>query len=368
MDVFLNPLSEDLRLIMESAPQYCSKLTIDGYDVPVDNNPKTLLTEKAPYYKGEDYYHVEYYLRKGTAIPEHSFRRKTFKSFVIPEGVKRIKNNAFVGCTFDCDLVLPNTLTFIDYDAFACNTVLKGTITIPKGITQLDCLPVMLSKVDEFILPEGLTSFIAHNYMNVGHLHIPASTTKCWIYRTVGITIDKITIDPANPVLLLVNGEVINTEEIKKKNEDIIEEESRKRIVEEAFSNTGMNYQVGWPGVSIILDNQRCLAIDIHWNNTKVDTERALNIAQSIIKLEESLPNLKGRILFKPGELVYQDHHRGITLHRSEGLIIVNFEDEESNQFLPLSLRYFEGLMEIENRIKEKYGKQYKCFFIPMEQ
>lgn len=101
---------------------------------------------------------------------------------------------------------------------------------------------------------------------------------------------------------------------------------------------------------------ERYIRISMPSNNPRAEIERALETARSIIELEESLPELKGRIVFRARD-------EGAALILKDFYVVVVFSLDESDVYLPLANRYFEGFLGIEKRLREKYGDEFQPFY-----
>ena len=76
---------------------------------------------------------------------------------VIPEGVAKIKDRAFYGCTSMTSVTIPEGVTEIGYDTFQDCTGLTS-ITIPKGITEIRCSTFAGCKnLTSVTIPESVT-------------------------------------------------------------------------------------------------------------------------------------------------------------------------------------------------------------------
>lgn len=339
--------------------QFCSTITINGYEVPLDHPDVRLFQEGDPYYNGDGCYHVEFTLKRGTAIPRNAFLGKTFKSLTIPEGIKTIKEWAFSLCSFDCDLILPESVTDVQLNSFnGCKV--NGKFRFPNGLLHLDSFPEEITPaMDEIILPKGLISFYADK-VTTAHLHIPASLESFCILES-GSNVGRFSIDYDNPHFVHMGDSVINITEERQKKAEQIEHVTKEEMIAAAFADLGLKFSFYNNVIRIIPDKHRCYFIRLKCNDLRAEIEQAKDIAMSLKDLEESLPKLKGRIHF-----IAKGHgiraHRGLCLIRAHELVTVDFEANETDEFMPLATRFIQGLFEVGNRLKAKYGDLYLSF------
>lgn len=197
---------------IRNAGDYCEKMWIEGNEVSLDRakaNRGTILTYQEAKSKGSSYgyFHVEYLLKEGVDfLPERAFRHARFKSFNLPEGIKTLKPKCFEHCTFECDLILPDSLERISPNVFDGAKV-SGEFKMSKSIKYISSLPDTECIKDEIILPEGLIRFHPE-HICTRHLHIPASLREFGAYRQSSVEdiIEHITIDSANKSFVLKDG------------------------------------------------------------------------------------------------------------------------------------------------------------------
>lgn len=88
-------------------------------------------------------------------IAPNSFEKKHFSSITFGKNIEGIGDSAFVGSTFDCDLVIPNTIKYIDLQAFLGTNLKKVTlgesITEIRGATFSNC-----QELEEIVLNDNI--------------------------------------------------------------------------------------------------------------------------------------------------------------------------------------------------------------------
>lgn len=220
MDVLLTPwlAPESGWNLMMGGELLCDRLVLDGHEVPLDNCKwRNGVTTEDSYYKGEAFYHVEYYLKEGVNfIPEKAFYAARFKSISIPEGIVSLRGRCFASCKFECDITLPDSLERICKEAFDKVTV-DGKFIFGKGIKHIRSLPESESKKDEIIIPEGVVSFCPDK-IATRHLHIPSTLKVCEArFQADYDHINSITISPENRYFIVIGDTLVNLKDVKKK-------------------------------------------------------------------------------------------------------------------------------------------------------
>ena len=103
-----------------------------------------------------------------------------FGSYSIPDGVKRIGENAFCYCDDLTHVNIPASVTSIGKKAFRWCINLTS-INIPYGITSIGDSAFACTGLTDVVLPESLKSIGARAFFNCGHLtgiNIPNSVTS----------------------------------------------------------------------------------------------------------------------------------------------------------------------------------------------
>ncbi len=119
------------------------------------------------------------------SIENRAFQRTDIKSVIIPEGVRRIGCEAFLGCELLEKITLPSTLKKIGGWAFSECTSLK-TLTIPDSVTEI-----------------GNEAF--SNCVELINVNLPSSIEK--IYHNVFLNCDKLADTVRDKVLELIEAE-----------------------------------------------------------------------------------------------------------------------------------------------------------------
>lgn len=78
---------------------------------------------------------------------------------VIPDGVTKIKQDAFFINFINADIVIPDTVTEIEDKAFMNSSALSGTLVIPSGVGRIGEMTFFNCRyLGEIVLPDGLLS------------------------------------------------------------------------------------------------------------------------------------------------------------------------------------------------------------------
>lgn len=90
------------------------------------------------------------------AIGKQAFMNGNFETITIREGIKSIAAEAFQGCAYLTDIILPKSLESIGDSAFAFSSV-KG-LKLPYGIKYLGQMAFTGSKLEGIELPDSITA------------------------------------------------------------------------------------------------------------------------------------------------------------------------------------------------------------------
>lgn len=83
----------------------------------------------------------------------------SLQDIVLNDQIISIEYNAFNGCQKLALTKLPDALTSIEYSAFSGTTSIKGTLTIPTGVTELPYRVFYGSGIEGVVLHDGITTF-----------------------------------------------------------------------------------------------------------------------------------------------------------------------------------------------------------------
>ena len=119
------------------------------------SNLASITVEKGnAYYKSED---GNLYSKDGKTLIQYAIA-KTDESFIIPNGVTSIGENAFTACTFLTNIVIPNSVTSIGEAAFSGCTSLTS-IAIPNSVTSIsDVAFYFCISLKSVVIPDSVTS------------------------------------------------------------------------------------------------------------------------------------------------------------------------------------------------------------------
>lgn len=116
---------------------------------------------------------------------------------VILDGATNIPDSAFASSSHHMDIIIPNTVTSIDYGAFRYYYTLKN-ITIPSSVTTIANRAFYgCTSLTEIVIPEGVTSIgneAFNNCTSVTELTIPSSLTEIGTNVFCNCDITKLTI------------------------------------------------------------------------------------------------------------------------------------------------------------------------------
>jgi hypothetical protein len=105
-----------------------------------------------------------------TDFPPAFYNNYSLKSYVIPENITSIGENAFRTCLFLEEITLPNGLTSIGNSAFqGCNSL--SEITLPSGLLSLGSSAFrQCYNLEEITLPSGIATIEAYTFYNCYNL------------------------------------------------------------------------------------------------------------------------------------------------------------------------------------------------------
>jgi hypothetical protein len=114
-----------------------------------------------------------------------SLPRKRIEKYTIPDGVVKIRNNAFSGCNHVLEVVIPKSVTYIGSEAFIfCDNL--HTLTIPETIKHI-----------------GYSAFYRTRIKSV---HIPTKVKIIGQYFQDCYNLKTITIGEAHPFYIIIDG------------------------------------------------------------------------------------------------------------------------------------------------------------------
>ena len=198
-------IPEGVTTINNAAFDDCSKL--ESITLPVSVTSIENCFERCPELK-KIYYNgtlEQWYLIKKTSLRNYDLYINNQKvvNVVLPEGVDRIEDKAFYGCSSLESITIPDTVTNIGkYAFFNCSNL--GSITIPESVTNIDegafagCSGLQIINIPEnvtnigsyafcrcsgltsFTIPEGITTIEEGTFescTNLTNVIIPESVT-----------------------------------------------------------------------------------------------------------------------------------------------------------------------------------------------
>ena len=284
------------RAIMLHAKEYCDELWVDNRLVPWSNvdalRPETPVhVVKYTFKPGMDY------------IPERAFANAPsgmqIRSITLPEGLKKLKNSCFYNCHFTGNLILPDSLERICVDALHCEV--DGVFHLPSTVKYVASLPEKEEKKDEIILPEGMVKYTPDKIIT-GHLHIPSTLSECgprWNYHNSNWCVQRITIDPGNPVFSMHGNKLVNLREEKRETLAEMRKKHRIILINTIFPTTGFKYSTSSEWVTIDLDETHMISFRLTDKSDAAQMEQAVDIARRFKALLVAFPELDGKIIFR---------------------------------------------------------------------
>lgn len=118
----------------------------------------------------------------GTSLPVFAFQNCTsLENIILPDTLTRILYNAFFNCKNLTEIDIPSGVTEISYSTFAgCSSLTE--IAIPSGVTKIDNSTFNgCSKLTEIAIPSGVTSIGSYAFSGCSSLPeitIPAGVTE----------------------------------------------------------------------------------------------------------------------------------------------------------------------------------------------
>ena len=138
-------------------------------------------------------------------IPSEYLYKQNINSYKIPDGVMRINDQAFRGCSNLKSIIIPDSVTSIKWSVF-CGCSNLTNVTIPNSVTSIDSYAFEgCSSLTKIIIPNSVTSIGAGAFQNCSSLTnitIPNSVEiiEDWGFRdcdnltriTIGYNLTKI--------------------------------------------------------------------------------------------------------------------------------------------------------------------------------
>ena len=119
----------------------------------------------------------------------------------IPNGVRRIENNAFSSCYGLAEINMPNTVTSVGYRAFeGCSSL--NSLKLSASLTDIGKEAFVLVPIENIVLPNGLKTIGDHAFFggSLCSLKIPASVTAIGESAFAGNKISSIVVESGNKV------------------------------------------------------------------------------------------------------------------------------------------------------------------------
>ena len=268
--------------LMANINLLCDAVWIDDKPVVLDG-----------YYKEETKtlkHKYKYQFKKGeNAVPSDAFSNLDILAITFSEGWKKLKNNCFRSCNFECDLILPDSIQRICSDAFHSSKV-TGEFRLPAGLKCLSSLPETEESKNEIVLPEGLVSFIYPNKLRLDSLTLPSTLKEIRINAYpvwVGPENDikSVIISPDNKYLSLKNNMIISILADKRRKMNKLEQVRLDSYMEIELKEEGLHYNCHW--------NPPSLSIQIHGGHSAIFPKKEWSKRGDIVKLREIAKRLK---------------------------------------------------------------------------
>ena len=115
-----------------------------------------------------------------STIPKYCFNYSKINRIIIRDGVKEIKKAAFYVCEGIDEILLPDTITKIEDEAFASCIINK--LVIPKNVKKLEGKIFQFCEINELVFQEGIEKIkdglFYYNDYRVKRMYLPKSLTE----------------------------------------------------------------------------------------------------------------------------------------------------------------------------------------------
>ena len=152
------------------------------------------------------------------SIGEDAFSGSGLETFVIPNGIKKIENHTFNGCTHLKKITVPNTVTSIGEYAFAGCTALK-TISLPRSLRTIGPEAFSGTGLRAITIPEGVTKLGTEPFNDCTHLKsisLPSTLKRMGLFAFGSpVHIKSIKVNKKNRWFSSKNGVLFNKKKTK---------------------------------------------------------------------------------------------------------------------------------------------------------
>lgn len=131
------------------------------------------------------------------------------ETFVIPDSVEEIGDDAFRSCIHLKEIIIPDTVNYIGYDAF-CGCCSMTAIKLPSNpYSILESAFMACRRLEEIVIPDGIDGILSHAFEGCDALRKITLGKDVYELNYMSFTarnLEEIVVDPGNPYYTSEDG------------------------------------------------------------------------------------------------------------------------------------------------------------------